>query len=66
MTGHVCIVVPPRSACDLRPIMATVRPLPLDVSRAAGDSVKLFGKWETQECVLFLGLLDRISSLCCS
>ena len=30
--------------------MAAVRTLPSDVSKAAGDSVKLFGKWETQEC----------------
>ncbi len=31
---------------------AVIKPLPRYVARAASDSVKLFGKWETQELVL--------------
>jgi hypothetical protein len=30
--------------------MAAVRTLPVEVSRL-GQDVKLFGKWDTQECV---------------
>ena len=31
---------------------ALTKPLPRYVARVASDSVKLFGKWETQELVL--------------
>ena len=38
--------------------MAAVQTLPKDVSKL-GQEVKLFGKWDTQECVLdyLLGLV---------
>ena len=36
--------------------MATVSALPKDLSKLNGE-VKLFGKWDTQECVLGMAML---------